>query len=118
MLESLDQINGRQGLAVNKIVTLPPENPDTIQHLKLIYEPQIESSACLDDVVFNTACFIKEVSNINQAVSDICDFGFLIKENSNTLLKVNIRDSADTIIEACNKGTLRNHWKIITSFSF
>ena len=105
--------NMHKSVTPNKVITLPPENPDTISHLKTKYEPLIESNSSLDDTVANTARFIKDVSAINQTVSDICDFGLLIIDDQGKLLVVNIRESADNIIKAHASDTLKDHWKII-----
>ena len=115
-IKSLNFQTGQKELDMNKVSIFPPGNFEDVNQLIQIYEPLIESSSNLDELVYTIARLIKEVSHINQGISNICDFGFLIKDPKKLLLKVNIKEPADIIIEAYNKNCLSNYWKVISEF--
>ena len=112
----LDQKKGSRPLPINHVLIYPPTDSKGISGLIDSHLFTLAKIPSLDEVIYNIALLIKEVSNSNSWVSNICDLGLLIKEQDNLILKVNVRESADTIIQAHIDKTLRNYWKIIDTY--
>lgn len=117
-IESINSVLGHTGIrGKNILVSFLPIDSEEMNLIEGKYKNLIEKSESMEETIFNTACYIEEVSNINITVGKICDFGIMIKKSNDLIVQANIRENVDTIKQAYKNGSLANYIKIITVLS-
>ena len=117
-IESLNPVHGRAGIKdKNIVVTLPPEESDQMNDVKQKYHPLIENSINMNEIIYKTACYIKEVSLFSNGVSSICDYGLIFKDGP-MLTYANIRGEADIIIQNYLNNNLSSMIKVHRLFPY
>lgn len=110
-----DPQSGHYYVKKNGFVSFLPDDSIELNIVKEKYRPLIENSHNIEELIYETACYFKEVSDLNNSVSKICDCGFIVQADNNLIEFMNIREPIETIKYGYKRGNLNEHMKMVSS---
>lgn len=92
----------------NKMFIMPPTglSEDNIEKTYNKFNPLIQKANTLNELIYQVADCIEEVSKINFNISDICEFGFMFNIGDKFVSKKHLRGRAKDIKEICLNGNI------------
>ena len=114
-IEALNPILGRTGVKGKNalVIFMPPGDEIILENIRNKYETSIETSNSIDETINLIAHLIEDVSKVNNTVSNICDFGLMVKTPNNTITLARLRQLSFDIYKAYEKRCLNEYINIL-----